>query len=725
MDQDRVNVNLPGNARSLQRQTLQWRGLQRQPLVRRFHVAISVICLLTFGSTEVQHDLRADEPDQPAKSNLAEPDTAQTKLNDVPSSLIEDVKYLSSDDLRGRGVGEDSIDVAANYVARRFVEVGLRTDLLDGAPFQPVEVSLGSRPGPIESNRLRVYLAEQSEPFVSATLGGSLCPLAIGTNYGRVQAPLAFVGYGIEAPELSYSDYAGIGVNGCVVMILRKAPGMTNPKSPFHDKETTRHALFSTKIQTAIQKGASAVIIVNDQESTQEATSLTQRRIDLEEKRIRDATAKLESLAAEDAHERSTLTASIERMRVSVEELKLEIIAAQRGVMDVSAAGRRRSDEPSVPVISLARAEADQLIRAAGKNTNLAQWELAADEAFKPGSFFLSGMMCKLQVEITPNQRTSNNVIGTIDGRGTLASQSIVIGAHYDHVGLGGVGSLAPGTIEVHNGADDNASGTAGLMAIASKLKERLAAVANHRRIIVIAFTGEERGLVGSQHYVRNPCFDLGSTVAMINLDMIGRLRDNELTVYGTGSGDVLDEVIESANVRGKFNLFKVPTGFGPSDHQSFFEKGVPVLFFFTGLHQDYHRPGDDFEKINFIDLARITDTVCDVASDLSTRPQAPRHQMTTDKNAPIRRQMTAMLGVQMSDSGEGVTITGITSGSTAEAGGIKVGDRLDRIDQTRIKNSALALELLRNRDPGVFVRLHLVRQDQPLEITCQLEQRP
>jgi Peptidase family M28/PDZ domain/PA domain len=707
MDQDRANSKLPENSPTLGRRTraLRWR-------------TVVVACALAANFAAVRCLSWAVE-----KPSL--PNPGQEISENIPSSLREDVRYLSSDELQGRGVGEDSIDVAANYIARRFAEVGLKTDLLDGAPFQPVEVSLGSQPGPIESNRLRVHVNGETEPFVSAALGASLCPLAIGTNYGRVQAPLAFVGYGIDAPEFSYSDYEGMGIKGCIVMILRKAPGMRSNNSPFSSNDATRHALFSTKIQTAIQKGASAVIFINDQESTKEATNLTQRRIDLEEKRIGDTTAKLEALPAEDIDGRATLTASIERMRVSVEELKLEILAAQRGVMDVSAAGRRRHDEPSVPVISLGRAEADQMIRAAGKDTNLEQWERKTDDEIRPNSFFLSGMVGKLQVEITPNHRTSNNVIGTFDGRGNLASQSIVIGAHYDHVGLGGFGSLAPGTIEVHNGADDNASGTAGLMAIASKLKERLASVDNHRRIIVIAFTGEERGLVGSQHYVRNPCFDLGSTVSMINLDMIGRLRDNELTVYGTGSGDVLDQVIESANVRGKFNLFKVPTGYGPSDHQSFFERGVPVLFFFTGLHQDYHRPSDDFDKINFIDLARITDTVCDVALDLSTRPQAPRHQLTTDKNAPIRRQMTVMLGVQLSDSDAGVMITGVTPGSTADAGGLKVGDRLDRIDQIRIKNSALALELLRNRDPGAVVRLQLTRQDQFIETTCRLESRP
>ncbi len=168
----------------------------------------------------------------------------------------------------------------------------------------------------------------------------------------------------------------------------------------------------------------------------------------------------------------------------------------------------------------------------------------------------------------------------------------------------------------------------------------------HHRRIIFIAFTGEERGLVGSKHYVRSPGFRSESTVAMVNMDMVGRLRDNELTVYGTGSAPMMNEILDQANERQQFNLFQVATGYGPSDHQSFYEAGIPVMFFFTGLHNDYHRPTDDFDKINFGGLTRITDTVSEVTFQLATRENRPQYAKT-EGLAKIRRQMTAYLGVQ------------------------------------------------------------------------------
>ncbi len=152
----------------------------------------------------------------------------------------------------------------------------------------------------------------------------------------------------------------------------------------------------------------------------------------------------------------------------------------------------------------------------------------------------LGDATASLVMEFEPLKTETSNVIGVLPGKGELADQTVVIGAHYDHVGMGGYGSLAPGTIAVHNGADDNASGTATVLSSAAQVKTRLDSKESHRRVVFIAFTGEERGLLGSKHYVRNPRFPLESTVAMVNLDMVGRLRDNELTVYGTGSSPIV-----------------------------------------------------------------------------------------------------------------------------------------------------------------------------------------
>jgi Zn-dependent M28 family amino/carboxypeptidase len=326
-----------------------------------------------------------------------------------------------------------------------------------------------------------------------------------------------------------------------------------------------------------------------------------------------------------------------------------------------------------------------------------------------PFSFELIGIEAEIRVELKSNVRLSDNVVGVVPGRGLLADETVVIGAHYDHVGLGGYGSLAPGTIAIHNGADDNASGASALIACASLLKERLQAFDTHRRIVCIAFTAEERGLLGSAHYVKSPRFPISNTVAMVNLDMVGRLRDNELMVYGTGSGDSLDQVLEQANFKHQFNLFEVASGYGPSDHQSFYEAGVPVLFFFTGLHNDYHRPSDDFDKINFPGLFRITDMVCDVTSQLAVSSSKPK-RFETDRGVTIRRQMTAYLGVTLSNRGDHVVLAGVSNGGPAAVGGLQVGDRIDRIGKSSIRTATDILELLRMCSPGETLDLLLIR---------------
>ena len=210
----------------------------------------------------------------------------------------------------------------------------------------------------------------------------------------------------------------------------------------------------------------------------------------------------------------------------------------------------------------------------------------------------------------------------------------------------------------------------------------------------------------------------------MVNMDMVGRLRDNELTVYGTGSGDALDEILEKANQLRKFDLFKVPTGYGPSDHQSFYEAGIPVLFFFTGLHNDYHRPSDDFEKIEFGGLTRITDIVSEVTFELAIREQRPTY-VETEKKVQIRRQMTAFMGVTLSNRGDHVVLSGLSPGGPAERGGLRIGDRLEKLGDRRVKSAADVLELMRGQSPGDKLPVRVLRGRQTLDVTIELQPRP
>ncbi len=562
-----------------------------------------------------------------------------------------------------------------------------------------------------------------NQESVTATFSASMSPLAIGSLTGRVIGRLVFVGYGITANRYNYDDYAGMDVAGAVVVMIRKEPGESDPNSPFNGTRNTRHSFFTTKIENAIKHGASAVMLVNDLASIERGVEQVRNKIEREQQSREQSEIQLGELPADATNIRQALRDKLESIDAMIESLRGELENASQGILGIAEAGQRTDGNDSIPVVSVSRELIDRVLtRVTGRRLN--EIEARIDQDYSPQSISLPTVKVDLQIEMKPSQANTSNVIGVIPGRGPLSEESVVVGAHYDHVGMGGYGSLAPGTIAIHNGADDNASGTAALLATAGLAREQLSNIDSHRRIIFIAFTGEERGLVGSKRYVRSPRFPLESTVAMINMDMVGRLRDNELTVYGTGSAPMMNEILDQANQRHQFNLFRVATGYGPSDHQSFYEAGIPVIFFFTGLHNDYHRPSDDFDKINFGGLTRITDTISEVTFQLATRKNRPQYAKT-EGLAQIRRQLTAYLGVQLADRNGRVVLTGVTAGGPAESGGLQVGDLIVSFAGHRMNKSSDVLELVREYSPDDKVAVQVMRQGNAVDMTVQLGSRP
>ncbi|MGI9473836.1 MAG: M28 family peptidase [Rubripirellula sp.] len=681
------------------------RILYARVLIAFFGIALSSFCTTCF----------AEKPD-----SLAE--NSNTALSDPQLSQLQaDIRFLASEELKGRSVADDTIHEAALYVANRMAAIGLDTDVIDGTPLQAVTVNLGARVGPSENNQLRIEIDEAA--VFNATLDDGFTPMAIGSGSGEVDGPIAFAGYGITAPEFGYDDYAGIDATGATVLILRKEPQINDANSRFTGTRNTSHAFFATKIENAIQHGANAVILVNDPESVLQSVMNVRSKISQENERKKRLLAQLQTVPDGAINNRKTLNKKVDGADRMIESLQQELKEAKRGMLSLSDAGERAANKDSIPVVSVARDLIDQLLRK-GTGKSLKEFEKTIDQTGAPDSRMLSNAEVSLQIELKPTAVETSNVIGVLPGRGELADETVIVGAHYDHVGMGGYGSLAPGTIAVHNGADDNASGTATMLATAKQMRDALAEVPSHRRVVFIAFTGEERGLIGSQHYVRNPRFRLGSTVGMVNLDMVGRLRDNELTVYGTGSGDSLDAMVEQANERQQFNLFKVPSGYGPSDHQSFYVAGVPVLFFFTGLHNDYHRPTDDFDKIDFGGLTRVTDIVSDVTFELATCKDRPKY-VETENRVRVRRQLTAFMGVSLSDRDNQVVISGVSPGGPAERAGMRLGDRLDKLGGKPVTSSSDVLELMRNRSPGQKLTVRLSRDGEMITMTVELAKRP
>ncbi len=314
------------------------------------------------------------------------------------------------------------------------------------------------------------------------------------------------------------------------------------------------------------------------------------------------------------------------------------------------------------------------------------------------------------------------NVIGIFPGVDTtLRDEVVIVGAHYDHLGGGHFGSLDPdSTGAVHNGADDNASGTAALVQIARHLKT----MPPRRTVVFIAFAGEELGLLGSSWYVKNPVYELDKTVAMINLDMVGRLRDKRLIVYGTATATEFPALLDSLNWYQGFDLRKQGDGYGPSDQSSFYAAKMPVLHLFTDLHADYHRTTDDWDKVNFDGLARVAEFTAGIASALAGRtapltfvdvPQ-PSHMALVSPGGSdeVTPGYGAYLGTipDMSENPGGVRLMGVRRGSPADSAGLEAGDIIIKIGDHEVPDLQAMTVALRSYKPGDSAMIVFRRDD-------------
>jgi Tol biopolymer transport system component len=339
------------------------------------------------------------------------------------------------------------------------------------------------------------------------------------------------------------------------------------------------------------------------------------------------------------------------------------------------------------------------------------------------GSFFQEVRIASVTNPHAP-AGTGRNVLGLLEGSDPdLAEEVVVVGAHYDHLGRGPFGSMTPEVREIHNGADDNASGVAAMLAAA----ERLAAGLRPRRsVLFLAFTGEELGLLGSAHYVAHPVIALDRKVAMLNLDMVGRLESDPLIVHGTGTAEEWDELLRSANADGIALTYR-PEGYGPSDHTSFYARDIPVLHFFTNVHADYHRPSDDWERIDTTGVRLIAELVARVAGTVADRPGGL--VVVRGAGEPPRQGgggSGAWLGTvpDFSPVEHGVRLSGVSANSPAEAAGLRAGDVVIRIDDDDIKDLYALTDALRERRPGDGVTITYVRDGAERSVALVLGRR-
>ena len=583
--------------------------------------------------------------------------------------LREAVTWLAAPEREGRGPGTAGITAAADWVARQFAGLDLDTTVIGEEPFQSFAMTLEATLGPAADNTAELVGppdAAGQPQRIPLVLGEDFTPLAAGGT-GAFDLPLVFAGYGITAPKEGYDDYSPLPDRGkgTAVVVLRQEPQKDNPHSVFDGNQASQHAALSRKVANASEHEAGGVIFTND-------------------------------------------------------------VAEGDGLMSFTRAGEG-SEKRTLPILHVKRHVIDDVVqRALGRD--LAAIQRGIDDTLAPASGPLTGWRIRGRVAIDRTETQGQNVLAVLPGAGAPASgeraaidprETVVLGAHYDHLGFGGSASAAPGEKAIHHGADDNASGTALLIEVARRLKE---AGPLPRTVLFAAFSGEERGLLGSGHYAANPAVPLADTVAMVNLDMVGRLTDDKIIVHGTGTGTGLEQLVDRLVAARGFQVAKEAGGFGPSDHSSFYAKKIPVLHLFTGSHADYHRPTDTAEKINYDGMVRITGLVADIMRELATAAERPAY-------IEVASTMFARGGgdrpyfgsiPDFGKPGKGYAISGVTKDSPAAKGGLQGGDLIVRVGESAITGLEDFDSALRKHKGGETVKVVVIRggAEVALEVT-------
>jgi Zn-dependent M28 family amino/carboxypeptidase len=570
--------------------------------------------------------------------------------------LQKHVSYLASDALDGRRTGTEGANSAATYIAGEFSRLGLRPPAQTAS--RP-KLTRYEQPFPYVAG---VELGKKNSLSLSnaATLrvGEDWMPLGLAAN-GVVDGTSAvFVGFGITAAELNYDDYKGTITNGKVAIALEGTPDGDNPHGQFGRYEDPRWKAIAAR--TA---GAKALLLIAKEDNFKD-----------------DRLARLQY--------------------------------------------DNTSGDSGLPVAVISRQAAQQFFA----RSSLSDLEQAAktrdiqalQNITSPGQITAS-------IEVIRKEAPASNVVGILNGSDpSLRNEFIVVGAHYDHLGRGGAGSLAPRAGEIHHGADDNASGVAGVLELA-----RLLSTQKHklrRSVVFVAFSGEEEGLLGSNFYVNHPVVPLANTVAMINLDMVGRVRNKNLIIGGVGTAQEWRSIIDGANVdygsmvsknspvkypivtgtngepvvvansKGQtnvsvetaklFQLVLTEDGFGPSDHSSFYAKQIPVLFFWSGTHEDYHKPSDTADKINYADEANIVGLVTRIIRNIDD-DKRPTYKVAKTESTGRSTGFRVYLGTipNYADSNDGLLLDGVRDDSPAAKAGLKAGDRIVRLAGRDVKN--------------------------------------
>ena len=723
-----------------------------------------------------------------ASAVLAQQRVAGPDVPDV-ARLRAHITYLASDKLEGRRTGTPGAEEAARYVAAEFKRLGLAPGVtssitfwsgpneLDGAGrgyFQRFPYAAGVELGKNNSLTVtrRVVEPSQGVPLaIDFILGEDWMPLGFSAN-GKVEsAPVVFVGYGITDAEQNYDDYKGADVKGKVALAFAGTPDGDNPHGRF-----TRSGELRFKAAAARAAGASALAVIAREENFKD-DKLTALKYD-----NAGGDAGLPVVAVSRQAASKILGTGSSVSLTQVEQFVSNWVNKMGELMSKYA-----TEHPGTTYTygySMSNTPA-------GEHRPMEDYSL-----FKEAK----SVTLSVTTDIVRKEAPAANVVGVLEGSDPkLKDEVIVVGAHYDHLGRGGEGSLAPREGEIHHGADDNASGTAGLLELARLLSQDREKM--RRTLVFIAFGGEEEGLIGSSYYVAHPARPIEQTVAMINMDMVGRLKGDALTVGGVGTAAEWRGWVEEANrgyrvsvdpmgtgaqtngnaggdgparrgtadkttgtpdgakdskgakgakgaktekgaknekdstpfiITGTdgrvvatatpgpvFTLRLNEDGYGPSDHSSFYSKRVPVLFLFTGAHEDYHKPSDTADKINYEGEALVLQFAREIIYDLQAAARRPTFAVARTEGASRSTGFRVYLGTipTYADSSDGLKLDGVREGSPAEKAGLKAGDRVVKLAGRDVRNVYDYTQALSEMKAGQEYEVEVVREGQRLTL--------
>ena len=598
------------------------------------------------------------------------PSRKTAKAVGSPSVTEEDIKrhvaYLASDELEGRRTGSDGIRKAADYIRNELAAAGLKPLGTEAGSFDHTFEFTGGVELVKKDNRmiLRGHTGEDH----TFELDKDFRPLAFSAN-GEIEGEVIFAGYGLTKPGklgVGYNSYGDLNVKDKIVMVLRYVP---EDISVDRRQELNRYAGLRYKALIARNNGAKALLIVTGPNSPN--------------------SGKLASLS-----------------------------------FDTSMAGA------GLPVISISGEMGNSLVQFYGKSLKELQTSLDKENPHAVHGLSLPGIVLNIKTHIKRIRKKDNNIVAVLPPAGQASAGSeteyVMLGAHYDHLGRGETGGFRIKGEEgmIHNGADDNASGVSTLLEMAAQLAERRQSHPQEfqRGVIFSFWSGEELGLIGSDRYAAKPTVDLKQVVAYLNFDMVGRLRENKLTLQGVGSSSVWKKLIERRNVIAGFDLTLQQDPYLPTDTTSFYPKGIPVLAWFTGSHEEYHRPADDPDTLNYEGIERVTRFASNMVRDLTKGGERPDYvkveKSTKGGNRDAIRVYLGTIPNYASEDVKGVLLSGVRGGAPADKAGLKAGDIIVRFagkDIANIYDYTYALNAVKVGKP---VEIEVMRKGKRIKLT-------